>query len=189
MEICIETCREERHFSLCKEYSYKRCITWCDGKPPCVFVMLNPKGSEPAVYSKTVRNCIGIAKQQECGSIIIVNLYARRAENVDTLARCKNIVEDKKGQNLKYIRSALTAPNNTKVIASWGVAKGKEAEIDITKEVNEFIKLAKDLKKSISYICWSREYNQPNHISIKKVSDKLKANEYMELNDFPLNKN
>lgn len=132
MEICVKTCREERHLSKCEKYSYKRCITWCDKKPLCVFVLLNPIGSETGDYSTTVKSCIRIAKEKDYGGIIIVNLFAITAPKWTELKKKiksgidvggigkKNENEEDKGKiNEKYFENALNTPNAL-IIVAWG---------------------------------------------------------------------
>lgn len=53
---------------------------WANG-PTATFVMLNPSTADATQDDPTIRRCIGFAKRMGCGSLLVVNLFARRATN------------------------------------------------------------------------------------------------------------
>jgi hypothetical protein len=60
-------------------YRYRLLRSWQPSKPMMVWVMLNPSTADARADDATIRRCKGYAKQEGCGGIIVVNLYAYRA--------------------------------------------------------------------------------------------------------------
>jgi hypothetical protein len=50
-----------------------------DERPLMAFVMLNPSTADADIDDPTIRRCMGFARREECGGIMVVNLYALRA--------------------------------------------------------------------------------------------------------------
>lgn len=66
--------------SLCGKYRYQLGREWADG-PTCVFVMLNPSTADAKEDDHTIRRCIGYAKREGCGKLLVVNLFAHRTKS------------------------------------------------------------------------------------------------------------
>jgi hypothetical protein len=64
--------------SPCGRYRYRLDRRWSDG-PAMGFIMLNPSTADADKDDPTIRRCIGFAKREGCGALIVVNLYALRA--------------------------------------------------------------------------------------------------------------
>lgn len=118
-----------------EDYRYARILKWSEGNSPCIFVMLNPKGSSPDKLSVTIRNCKAIAESEghiigkEYDGIIAVNLFAHfaySAKNLATsLAEIGKNEEGKKAlhlieqENNRHLKRALLEPKALVIIA-WG---------------------------------------------------------------------
>ncbi|MCH7808802.1 MAG: DUF1643 domain-containing protein [Planctomycetes bacterium] len=63
--------------SECGRYRYTLRREWGEGRC-CVFIMLNPSDADATETDPTLTRCIGFAKREGCGSLLIVNLYALR---------------------------------------------------------------------------------------------------------------
>ncbi|MGS5046043.1 MULTISPECIES: DUF1643 domain-containing protein [unclassified Mameliella] len=78
----VDTSREsieaDAVVSDCGCYRYRLTRRWADG-PICGFIMLNPSTADAETDDPTIRRCIGFAKREGCGGIVVVNLYAYRA--------------------------------------------------------------------------------------------------------------
>lgn len=74
-DLLMET---EASLSNCGRYRYSLTRRWGDG-PTCVFIMLNPSTADAEKDDPTIRRCIGFARREGCGSLVVVNLYAFRA--------------------------------------------------------------------------------------------------------------
>jgi hypothetical protein len=60
-------------------YRYRLWRLWDDLAPVMVWVMLNPSTADADLDDPTIRKCIGFAKANRHGGIIVVNLFAWRA--------------------------------------------------------------------------------------------------------------
>lgn len=106
-------------FSECGAYRYVLTRTWSDGERHALFVMLNPSTANETVDDATIRRCIGYAKREACGGLVVVNLFAYRA----TLPSDMIDVSDPIGpHNDTMLRAALrsAAERGEPIIAGWG---------------------------------------------------------------------
>lgn len=62
----------------CGQYRYRLTRQWEEGTSLC-FVMLNPSIADADIDDPTIRRCIGFAKREGFGGIIVVNMFAFRA--------------------------------------------------------------------------------------------------------------
>ncbi len=58
-------------------YRYELRRRWSD-EPPMTWVMLNPSTADAEQDDPTIRRCMGFAKREGCGEIVVVNLFALR---------------------------------------------------------------------------------------------------------------
>lgn len=101
--------------SPCGQYRYMLGRRWGAG-PACVFVMLNPSTADAEQDDPTIRRCIGFAKREGCGGLVVVNLYAFRATDPKGLLTATDPVGS---ENDAYIAGALSMPERI-VVAAWG---------------------------------------------------------------------
>ena len=107
------------HISACGKYRYALWRIWEPARRPMVFVMLNPSTADPETDDPTIRRCIGFARAQTCGSLLVVNLGAGRA----TSPRDWMAMDDPFGpDNGLSINKALNfaTERNGIVVAAWG---------------------------------------------------------------------
>ena len=76
--------RSEASMSLDGVYRWSLTRQWAVGPkgimpPQLGFVMLNPSTADSENDDPTIRRCVGFAKREGFGSIMVVNLYAMRA--------------------------------------------------------------------------------------------------------------
>ena len=64
--------------SPCGRYRYGLTRQWSDA-PMMGFVMLNPSTADADIDDPTIRRCIGFARREGCGGIVVVNLFPLRA--------------------------------------------------------------------------------------------------------------
>lgn len=101
--------------SRCGKYRYTLTRVW-DGELPIIyFIMLNPSRADASTDDATIRRCIGFAKLQSAGGIIVLNMFAYRATLPDDLW----LADDPVGpENDSHI---LAIPEDAMVIAAWGM--------------------------------------------------------------------
>jgi len=99
----------------CGQYRYQLGRRWGDG-PSCVFIMLNPSTADAEKDDPTIRRCIGFAKREGCGGLIVVNLFAFRATQPEVLLSAADPIGP---ENDAYIADALSKESGP-IIAAWG---------------------------------------------------------------------
>jgi len=97
-------------------YRYTLTRVWDVGLPLAMFVMLNPSTADAVENDPTIKRCIGFAKREGCGGIVVINLFALRSTDPKNLAAHADPVGP---ENAKYVLQAL-ARNPAVVIAAWG---------------------------------------------------------------------
>jgi hypothetical protein len=87
-----------------------------DPAPLAVFILLNPSTATATVDDPTVRRCRGFARREQCGGLVIVNLFALRATNPRALAGHPDPI----GEHNDRFLTAYTRAADGPVIAGWG---------------------------------------------------------------------
>ena len=102
----------------CGLYRYRLDRRWGDG-PTCGFIMLNPSTADADMDDPTIRRCIGFAKREGYGGIIVVNLYAFRATSPkDMQAAPFPFGPDNHSHLTDIARAAYYA--DVPIICAWG---------------------------------------------------------------------
>lgn len=101
--------------SPCTKYRYRLWRLWDHSCPVLGFIMLNPSTADAAEDDQTIRKCIGFAKHNRFGGIMVTNLFAYRATQPALL----KIASDPIGpDNDAFLRTELLTCNRT--VAAWG---------------------------------------------------------------------
>lgn len=96
-------------------YRYWLMRSWNEGEKKLAFVMLNPSTADAYEDDPTIRRCIGFAKRENAGGIVVVNLFAGRATQPSDLFK----MHDPAGPlNAKQWRVMLA--DRKKIICAWG---------------------------------------------------------------------
>jgi hypothetical protein len=104
----------------CGKYRYTLSRIWEARGTPCVFVMLNPSTADADNDDPTIRRCIGFARRENCGSLLVVNLFALRATSPrDMLGAIDPVGPENDAVLLETFAQARSAASP--VIAAWGV--------------------------------------------------------------------
>lgn len=97
-------------------YRYLLTRQWDMSKPTMTFVMLNPSTADATREDATTRNCIAIARQNGCGAILLVNLFAVRSKDPTQVNTFKNPIGGKQADDM--IRFAASRAD--KIVVAWG---------------------------------------------------------------------
>lgn len=100
-------------FSPCRTWRYSLKRVWCGG-PPLVVIGLNPSTADETKDDPTIRRCIGFARREGCGALIMLNLFAFRA----TDPRVMKAAADPVGPQNDAVTAETCA--GRKVVAAWG---------------------------------------------------------------------
>ena len=100
-------------------YRYALWRQWDEGKLTVMFIMLNPSTANAQCDDPTIRRCIGFAKSWGFGSLLVGNLFGRRATKPQDLKAegraGKDIVGLGNAEALEYM-----AERSELVVAAWG---------------------------------------------------------------------
>jgi len=101
-------------------YRYSLTRSWDASSPLAVFVMINPSTADAAVNDPTIVRCIGFAKREGFGGLIVVNAYALRSTDPANVRRDPGAAIGPR--NDEFIRLAASDADRTggKVIVAWG---------------------------------------------------------------------
>ena len=98
----------------CGQYRYSLSRQWGDERP-AIFIMLNPSTANKCEDDPTIRKCMRFAKRWQCGGLVVVNLFARRAPLTKDLFQDKQPVGP---DNLCHIAHAIRM--NDFAVCAWG---------------------------------------------------------------------
>lgn len=106
--------------SPCKRYRYTLWRKWGPGDW-MAWLMLNPSTADGAVDDPTIRRCVGFAKRDGFGGILVVNLFAWRSPSPEALFGYADIGDAVGPQNDYYIQ--YVAREVPALVAAWGAQK------------------------------------------------------------------
>ena len=109
--------------SKCKRYRYRLTRHWDADRRALPFVMLNPSTADADIDDPTIRRCIGFAKREGAGGIVVVNLFAFRATSpVDMFAEPERVGPHNE-EHLTEV-GATSVAVKMPIVCAWG-AHGK----------------------------------------------------------------
>ena len=117
-----KTVRKSAQISTCGRYRYILERFW-SGEHALPFVMLNPSTADADLDDPTIRRCMGFARRQGAGGIIVANLYAFRATKPADLWKAK----DPEGPGNDAALSAIakwSATAGVPIVCAWGAHGG-----------------------------------------------------------------
>jgi hypothetical protein len=115
--------RTSADISACGRYRYRLTRHWDLDVRPLTFVLLNPSTADASVNDATVRRCMGLARREGAGGILVVNLYAFRSTSPRHLPLCP----DADGpENVHYLEEVAEASRCTSspIVCGWGTRGG-----------------------------------------------------------------
>ena len=108
-------------------YRYQLTRKWSDAAP-MTFAMLNPSTADAAKDDPTIRRCMGFARREGCGGIVVVNLFGLRVTRPVHLFD-KTVADDPNGpENVHHVDDAIdyALDHLAPVVCAWGAAKNVE---------------------------------------------------------------
>ena len=113
----VPTVIKRAELSDCGTYRYRLTRHWDSDRPPMTFVMLNPSTADADIDDPTIRRCVGFAKREGAGGIVVVNLYAFRATDPRDLPKDGGKVGPR---NEHYLHDAIMEANGRPIVCAWG---------------------------------------------------------------------
>ncbi len=110
----VEYTSSTADFSDCMTYRYRLYRIW--GNDPMMAVIgLNPSTADATEDDPTIRRCVGFARRENFGGLIMGNLYALRSTDPKKL---KEVSDPVGPQNIRWLYRITQEANL--VIAAWG---------------------------------------------------------------------
>jgi hypothetical protein len=106
-------------FSECDAYRYVLARRWAEG-PRLAVIGHNPSTADEMADDPTIRRCIGYAKRDGFGALLMLNLCAWRDTDPKGLERTKNPIGP---HNDKVILTAVRGAG--RVLGAWGALAGQ----------------------------------------------------------------
>lgn len=106
------------HLSDCGTYRYRLTREWGGGRL-LPFVMLNPSTADASVDDPTIRRCMGFARRENAGGIVVVNLYGLRATDPVELRRCADPFGPDNRPSIKAL-GEYAFLSGMPVVCAWG---------------------------------------------------------------------
>ena len=113
-------------FDMRRLYRYRLTRTWDTDRKPLMFVMLNPSTADAFVPDPTITRCLGFAKREHAGGLVVTNLFGFRSTDPKKLIHHPHPVGS---SNDQLIVDSL--PHVGRVIVAWG-APGRLHDRDRT---------------------------------------------------------
>ena len=105
-------------FSIYRKERYLLARSWAPG-PTMTFGMLNPSKAGAHEDDNTIRRCVGFARREGCGGLVVVNTRALIATNPKDLAGYRDLPIN--GTFVEVaLRYAAAADPRGPVVAAWG---------------------------------------------------------------------
>lgn len=105
--------------SACGLYRYRLWRTWNHDTAPLPFIMLNPSTADANLDDPTIRRCMGFARREKSGGIVVVNLFAYRATKPDDLPYGADAKGHGNAAVLRELAESAGA-SNQRVVCAWG---------------------------------------------------------------------
>ena len=105
----------EVEFDESGKHRFKLTCRWNEVLPRCLYIMLNPSTADLEVCDRTLDKCIKIAKNNGCGSIVVVNLFSYRT------SKPEDLLEVERRSHPANIQTVKASIDETEmIIAAWG---------------------------------------------------------------------
>lgn len=103
------------HISECKKFRYSLWRRWDEQKPLVMFVCLNPSTADALNNDPTLNRCIDFSRNLGFGGILLGNLFAYRATQIEVMLRQKDPIGPENDLYLKEMSKRAEFS-----ICAWG---------------------------------------------------------------------
>lgn len=108
--------------SPCKTYRYRLTRYWGPGAM-LPFIMLNPSVADHEIDDPTIRRCMGFARREGLGGIVVANVHAFRATRPEDMKASPDPFGPANSDELWQV-AVEAAANDVPVVCAWGVSGG-----------------------------------------------------------------
>lgn len=104
-----------------QQYRYALWRIWDIGTQPLIIVMLNPSTADAEVDDPTIRRCVGFAKRDGYGGIVVVNLFAFRSPSpADLKTAADPVGPENRATLLALLDEYRTSFGPPDALLAWG---------------------------------------------------------------------
>lgn len=115
-------CFKSAAISPCGTYRYLLTRYWGPGfRLP--FIMLNPSTADADVDDPTIRRCMGFARREGAGGIVVANLFALRATSPTAIKYVEDPIGPKNADAMESVR-VTSLVTDFPIICAWGEHSG-----------------------------------------------------------------
>jgi hypothetical protein len=107
-------------FSADQRYRYNLTRIWDGQQPALVVVGLNPSTADANIDDQTIRRCLGFAKREKLGGLVMLNLFALRSTDPKAMLRDEEPVGPENDVWIQHAVDVNRALGST-FVAGWGV--------------------------------------------------------------------
>lgn len=111
--------------SPCGLYRYRLTRTWDAAAPALLFVMLNPSTADASEDDPTIRRCLGFARRERAGGLVVANLFAFRATDPKALEDAADPIGP---DNARWIETCVRETSGP-IVAAWGASVPKRLDL------------------------------------------------------------
>jgi hypothetical protein len=101
-------------------FRYSLTRSWEPGQPLAVFVMINPSTADHTVNDPTIVRCIGFAKREGFGGMIVVNAYALRSTDPVNVRRDPGAAIGPRNDGMIRLAASDADRTGGRIIVAWG---------------------------------------------------------------------
>lgn len=144
--------------SSCGRYRFTLRRDWDTRLPPLVVIMLNPSTADATRDDPTIRKCMGFARTEGRGGLVVVNLFAFRATDPTALwGALADGVDVVGAENDGAVLGALLVGDVEDVVVAWG-----RLPVAGAARVRAVVELLRDSGRDLR--CWGRNKDgSPRH--------------------------
>lgn len=121
--------------STCGTWRYRLTRYWGPG-PMLPFVMLNPSTADAEIDDPTIRRCMGYARRENAGGIIVANLFALRSTDPSAL-KSHAFAFGAGNYDALWCAAVDALAHDLPVVCAWGaggtINDGDKTAVDILK--------------------------------------------------------
>lgn len=114
------------NISPCGRYRYRLSRYWGPGSM-LPFVMLNPSTADAEIDDPTIVRCMGFAKRERAGGIVVANLFAFRSPSPVALTKAADPIGPDNDDALIGL-AADAIGNAMSIVCAWGARGGAAAD-------------------------------------------------------------
>lgn len=116
--------------SACGQYRYWLVRQWDPMRGPLRFVILNPSTADDSEDDPTIRRCIGFAKREGRGGIVVANIFAMRSTNPAILRAVPDPIGPDNNRHLRVLGQDA-AREGAPIVCAWGANAPNDRWTDV----------------------------------------------------------